>query len=167
MRFRSAAQFLAPLTPLILQGLKTKRKGKSPMGRAMSQILTCGFVGGFPRLEIDPGKAMLSDGIVVNPLRTVASRQGRTITVSWEQHDEDDAVSHCYPDDGIIICGYGIRVRTVALNEPEVQRKDNRAVLVLPDELVAETVHLYLMAHSRDKMQFSKSLYLGAFSPGE
>jgi len=163
LRFKSAARFLAPLRGLIQLGLKTKRKGKTPVGRAMSHILTCGFVGEFPKLEIDPAKVKLSDGSLTNPLKIEASRQGNTLRVTWCARPAMLPTS-AYQDDGIIVCAYAIAARTAVLNETDAQRKDEETVVILPKELTEETVHVYLMSHSRDKKYFSKNIYVGEFT---
>lgn len=160
LRFRYASKFLAPLAALIKQGLASSRKGETPMGRAMSHILTSCFAGEFPGLEIDPGKVKLSDGNLANPTDVEMSRQGDTIIISWSV----GILNHfnAYDDDLIIICAYAIAARSAVLQKGEVMRKDGRAVVVLTDDLGAETVHLYLMAHTRDKKRFSRNMYLGA-----
>lgn len=123
-------------------------------------MLTCCFVGEFPRLEIDPSKVKLSDGNLANPVEIEASRQGDTIIISWST----EILNHfnAYDDDLIIVCAYGIAIRSAVLQKGEVLRKDGRALVALTDDLGAETVHLYLMAHTRDKKRFSRSMYLGA-----
>ena len=163
LRFRYASKFLAPLAALIKQGLATtKKKGTTPIGRAMSHMLTSCFVGKFPTLEIDPSKVKLSDGNLANPVEIDASRQGDTIMVSWSSK----ILNHfnAYDDDLIIVCAYGIAAQTAVLQVGDVLRKEGQAVIALPDDLQAETVHLYLMAHTRDKKRFSRNLYLGAFT---
>lgn len=162
LRFRAAARFLAPLAALIKQGLATtKKSGGTPMGRAMSHMLTCCFVGRFPRLEIDPSKVKLSEGSLANPAEVEASRQGDTITVSWNPPISNHFGMH--QDDLIMVCAYGFAARSAVLQKGDVRRKDGRAVVVLPDDLAAETVHLYLMVQNRDRKRFSRNIYLGEF----
>lgn len=163
LRFRAASKFLAPLAALIKQGLApAKKKGATPMGKAMSHMLTSCFVGKFPRLEIDPSKIKLSEGNLANPLEMEAFRRGDTITVSWSTEVLNNFNAH--HDDLIIACAYGITARSAVLQKGDVLRKEGRAVVILPDDLMAETVHLYLLAHTRDKKRFSRNMYLGEFT---
>lgn len=130
------------------------------MGRAMSHLLSAGFIGGFPKLEIDPAKVKLSEGNLWNPKGVQAQRQGKTITISWEP-SLDSLINLSYRDDSIVVCAYGIDARTVVVNDPAAHREDGSTMVLLPDELLDETVHLYLMTHSRNKKRFSRNLYLG------
>lgn len=163
LRFRSASKFLAPLAALIKQGLaSTKKKGVTPMGRAMSHLLSSGFDEKFPGLEIDPAKVKLSDGNLENPVVVETALEGDTITISWSTEMLNSF--NAYDDDFIVVCAYGIAARSAVLQMGDVLRKEGCAVVVLPADLLAETVHLYLMAHTRDKKRFSRNMYLGAFT---
>ncbi|MBD1434380.1 hypothetical protein H8B06_16225 [Sphingobacterium sp. DN00404] len=159
LRFQSASKFLAPLAGVIKLGLATSKNSGTPMGRAMSHMLTSCFVNRFPGLEIDPGKVKLSDGNLANPTDVEISRQGDTITVSWSTEILNPL--NAYDDDLIMVCAYGIEARSAVLQEGEVVRKGGSALVILTDDLGTETVHLYLMVHTRDKKRFSRNMYLG------
>ena len=162
LRFRSASKFLAPLAALIKQGLGgVKKPGTTPMGRAMSHLLTAGFNDKYPGLEIDPSKVKLSDGNLDNPPEVKLALHGDRMTISWATEMLNPF--NAYDDDLVIVCAYNVAARCAVLQEGEVQRKDGQATVVLPAEFLGETTHLYLLTHTRDKKRFSRNIYLGAF----
>lgn len=161
LRFRSASKFLAPLAALIKQGLGgVKKSGTTPMGRAMSHLLTAGFNDKYPGLEIDPGKVKLSDGNLDNPTEVKLALHGDRMTISWATEMLNPF--NAYDDDLVIVCAYNVAARCAVLQEGEVQRKDAQAIVVLPADFLEETTHLYLLTHTRDGKRFSRNIYLGS-----
>lgn len=160
-RFKIARQFLAPLTTLINLGFATKRRGKTAMGRAMSYMLLRCIDGEYPNLYVNAALVRLSEGPVPNPFGITAEREGNSITVQWEYDDRDS--NEGYADDGVIVCAYNLQSGIAGINEKLTIRSDKQLIIKLPSELYKQTVHLYLLTHTRDKVSFSKSVYLGEF----
>ncbi|MBD1421235.1 DUF6266 family protein [Sphingobacterium chuzhouense] len=161
LRFRSASKFLAPLAALIKQGLGgVKKPGTTPMGKAMSHLLTSGFSGKYPGLEIDPGKVKLSDGNLDNPQDVQVALFRDNVNISWSTEMLNPFNAH--DDDVILVCAYSVAARYAVLQEGVVQRKDGQAIVVLPAVFLREITHLYLLTHTRDGKRFSRNIYLGA-----
>ena len=159
-RFRLASQFLMPLHKLIQMGFATKMRGKTAMGMAMSYLIRYGIAGTYPNLTVNPAMALLSQGTLANPLGIQAFREGRQLQAIWMV---ERTLFSGYLDDGVILCAYHPESGVAGINELPSARQDGEAVLTLPTELADRPVHLYFLVHSRDKKQFSKSLYLGLF----
>jgi len=158
LRFKVARQFLTPLTRLINMGFATKKRGKTPLGRAMSYTLKGCMEGTYPDIRVNPALVQLSNGSAVIPLSATAERQNGVIQISWCSSSNGRATFH---DDGIIVCAYHVESAVAGINETTAIRSDGRTELVLPVQLADKPVHLYAMAHCRDKRKFSRTVYLG------
>ncbi|MBE8722034.1 DUF6266 family protein [Sphingobacterium pedocola] len=158
LRFKVARQFLTPLTRLINMGFATKKRGKTPLGRAMSYTLKGCMEGTYPDIRVNPELVQLSNGSAVIPLDAVALRQDGVIQISWRP--DSDGIA-CFHDDGVIVCAYHVESAVAGINETTAIRSDGRTELVLPVQLVDKPVHVYAMAHCRHKKNFSRTVYLG------
>lgn len=157
-RFKLASQYLAPLRKLIAQGFATKRKGKTPLGRAMSHLVLRAIEGEYPDQYVNPVMVRLSEGNTLNPRNIEVVRTGKLIEVTFESKSSDP---YCFWDDGILICAYHPTMRIAGINEEPSIREDGIARIDLPPQLAEQPVHLYLLTHTRDKKSFSRSVYLG------
>jgi len=167
-RFLLATEFLHPVRRLIQRGFATKRKGKTAWGRAMSYVLLRAVVGEYPNQYINPAAVQLSEGTLDRPLDPVATRCGRTVTVTIADADagrDNRLYLNMAWDDRLILCAYNPALRVAGINEEERLRSDGAVTLQLPPLLENEPVHLYLMAHDRSEQKWSNSLYLGEFQP--
>ena len=157
-RFKLDSQYLAPLRKLIVQGFPTKRKGKTPLGRAMSHLVLRATEGEYPDQYVNPAMVRLSEGNTPNPRNIEVARRGKLIEVTFESKSSDLCR---FWDDGVLICAYHPTMRIAGINEEPSIRKDGVARIVLPPQLAEQPMHLYLLTHTRDKKSFSRSVYLG------
>lgn len=160
-RFKLAHAFLAPLSKLIQWGFATKKKGKTPMGIAMSNVLGGAIEGVYPNQYVNPAKVLLSNGILANPRDPQLHREGEWIVVDYDQRSE--RLLNGYWDDEVLICAYNVNLRMAGINEQKSIRNDGKVRLKLPAQLKDEPVHLYMITHCRNRKSFSRSLYLGQF----
>lgn len=158
-RFKIARQFLTPLTTLINLGFATKKRGKTAMGRAMSYMLLRCIDGEYPNLYVNASLVRLSEGPVPTPFGITVEREESSITVRWDYHDRDSDGG--YADDGVIVCAYNLQSGIAGINEKLATRSDKQLIINLPSDLYKQPVHLYLLTHTRDKVSFSKSVYVG------
>lgn len=160
-RFKLAAEFLTPVRRLIHRGFATKRKGKTPFGRAMSYVLHRAIAGDYPNQYVDPSAVRLSEGALQNPIDVEVMRQGRLITVEagWVL-DRSMHMNEAW-DDQLILCAYHPELRVAGINEVPSTREDGAVSLQLPPLLADKPVHLYLMVHDRNEKKWSNSKYLG------
>lgn len=162
-RFKLASEFLAPVRKLIQRGFATQKKGKTPFGRAMSYVLLRAVGGNYPDQYVDPAAVRLSEGVLLNPIRTEVTRQGRMVTVDVESlGDNPEGGSEAW-DDRLILCAYHPDLRVAGINEEKRLREDGSVALELPPLLEDKPVHLYLMVHDRKERKWSNSKYLGEF----
>ncbi|AIM37010.1 hypothetical protein KO02_10120 [Sphingobacterium sp. ML3W] len=160
-RFRMARLFLAPLNLLIHKGFSSHRRGKTPLGRAMSHLLLNAVEGDYPNILVNPAKAKLSDGLLPTVTMRKVIREGAAVMLSWEKgHNPDLGASW---DDVLIFCAYDIAGASAAINEEGVIRQDGRLTMELPSGLHGRPVHLFLVVHDRDGVVYSSSVYLGLF----
>lgn len=162
LAFKVVRYFLNPLNLLIQIGFATRKKGKTPLGRAMSHHLCNALTGEYPNITIDPAKAKISEGTLAQVVLDQVERTGDFITVKWF------LPNRFFPDynnwdDELILCAYAVEDGNAAINEQQVIRKDLHMTLELPSVLKGKPVHLYLMLHDRDKRKVSRSAYLGKF----
>ncbi|WP_400263575.1 DUF6266 family protein [Sphingobacterium sp. SG20118] len=160
-RFRMARLFLAPLNLLIHKGFSSYRKGKRPLGRAMSHLLLNAVEGDYPNIQVNPAKAKLSEGLLPSVKMRTVKREGQVVVLIWERmHNPNLGASW---DDVLIFCAYDIEGASAAINEEGVIRQDGRLTMELPSGLHGRPVHLYLVVHDRDGVSYSSSVYLGLF----
>ena len=157
-RFQLASAFLKPLAKLIVKGFATQRKGKTAHGRAMSHLLLRAIQGEYPNQYVNPALAVLSEGVLQNPLSTEVTRHGRMITV--EVQSAHDSFNQAW-DDRLVLCAYHPALCVAGINDEEWLREAESVALQLPPLLEDKPVHLYLMVHDRDGKRWSNSKYLG------
>ena len=162
-RFKLASEFLTPVRRLIHRGFATKRKGKTPFGRAMSYVLHRAVAGNYPHQYIDPAAIRLSEGVLQNPIQPDVTRRGRMVTVEvLSMGDNLEGMNEAW-DDRLILCAYNPELRVAGINEEKRLREDGSVALELPPLLENKPVHLYLMVHDRNERKWSNSKYLGEF----
>ena len=160
--FKLVRHFLNPLNRLIQIGFKTRKKGKTAIGRAMSHHLRNALRGDYPAIRIDPTQAKISEGNLSQVSIHSVERKDDTIYLTWDP-PRAYYKDFCSWDDELILCVYDVEAGNAAINEQQVIRQQERMELQLPSVLQGKVLHLYLMLHDRNQRIVSKSQYLGVF----
>lgn len=161
MKFAKARKFLNPVNYIVQIGYRSKKNNKTPIGRAMSALLQSAMVGQYPHIEVDPAKAQLTTGVKSSLMIYSVVRQKASIALTWNPVTE--WVRRERWDDGVILCAYAIKEELAAINEQLALRQHGQLQMQLPEGMEELPVHLYLIVHDRDKVNFSNSKYLGVF----
>lgn len=161
-RFRQARKFIAPLSKIIAMGLATNKKNKTPLGRAMSQILQSCMEGEYPAIRVNPAKVLLSRGALYQLEEVETHREGDQVKIQWAMPSHE-IFEHYYADDQVLLCAYNPELGLACINEHKVLRTEKKLEMTLADGLKGQKVHLYLMVHTWDKKKFADSLYLGEY----
>jgi len=159
-RFKLAMEFLAPLSGLINR-CRLPHKRKTPLGQAMSQVLHSAIEGEYPKQYVNPAKVLLCKGILSMPLEIEVVRMGALIQL--EYHNDLHRLICGEADDEIVICVYNPELRIAGINDEPATRAEGKATIHLPVQLRSTRVHVYVLAHSRDRKRFSRSVYLGEY----
>jgi len=159
-RFKLAMEFLAPLSGLINR-CRLLHKRKTSMGQAMSQVLHGAIEGEYPEQYVNPAKVQFCKGTLSMPFNMDVVRMDEVICLEYQ-----DLLSRLIfgdADDEIIICVYNPELGIAGINDEVATRADGRATIHLPVQLRQASVHVYVLAHSRDWKRFSRSVYLGEY----
>lgn len=162
IRFAKARAFITPLSKIIAMGLATSKRRKTPLGRAMSQILQSCMEGEYPNIQVNPAKVLLSRGGLHRLGQVMASREGGQVKIHWTMPFHP-SFYHYYADDQVVLCAYNPELGLACINEHKVLRREKKLELILADGLKDQKVHLYLLVHTWDKKKFSNSQYLGEY----
>lgn len=162
IRFAKARAFITPLSKIIAMGLATSKRRKTPLGRAMSQILQSCMEGEYPNIQVNPAKVLLSIGPVWRLGDVEVAINGAKITLQWNM-PSSEILHPYYADDHVLLCAYNPQLGLACINEQKVVRSDKELELELSGGLQNEKVHLYLLVHTWDKKKFSNSQYLGEY----
>lgn len=162
-RFKLAAEFLRPLSGIVAQGFATQQKGKTAHGRAMSYLLLRAVDGTYPNQYVNPAQVRLSEGVLQNPAEIEVTRQGALIQVEATSEMGDITGLNQAWDDRLVLCAYHPELRVAGINDEDGLREEGVVTLQLPPLLADKPVHLYLMAHDRDRRRWSNSQYLGRY----
>jgi hypothetical protein len=167
-KFGTTTRFLAKFRPVIKKGFQGSDFIGHEFTEAMQYHLTNALnqipqpEGKIPRFEIDINKVLLSRGTIVKPEVLNCSREGRQITLTWNNNLGE--ITNRYHD-VIVMVAYAEGLKPVA-NFNVGTRQEGAGIMTLPPEFL-KPVHLWVFYHNAQrsnepsKEYVSDSVYLG------
>ena len=163
-RMKLAAQFLAPLIPVLDDTFKPgNRKKLSGPNWATKQLLQDAIAGEYPDLHVRAERVLVSCG-TLPPLRNTALAPGKDglLTFNWEPTGSP-FIDNNMP---AYLLVYNQTHRCVVLSKGTACRGDGELALQVAQEMLVGTVHCYGFVMDRVRRSASDSVFLGTLVDG-
>ena len=160
LRFAMTMTFLKPLSQFLKIGFKNYAVSMTAINAAMAYNFHHALDGTYPDYTINYEKVLVSCGILppaFNP--AVKSTVAGVVEFSWiDNSDEINADSH----DKSMLVVYNVLKNQALCVINKGERASSPQTVSVPTSFFGQQVHCYIAFISKDEMELSNSIYLGA-----
>lgn len=158
-RMRLAMAFLNPLRPLIAESWQSYGHGNKSkaFGQALKKLMQDAIEGDYPNQRVIPERVDISTGILPGPQIDDVAHGPEELEVYFSSASSPLAG----PGDEVVLVVYAPEVGVAGRNTHTCTRNEGYIKIELPPQLWAAPFHVYILAHSASKKQYSKSVYIG------
>lgn len=161
-RFNLMVQTLKELLPVIQVGFSNEAHHMSPYNKAFSEnfhraLLWNPSLGEY---QLHPERLLLSKGLVPEVCGPCCVKQGNKLHIQWV---DNSALTRASEDDRLIIFLYNQTLGESCILTPQSTRKEQSALITLPNHWGTDKVHLYLSfgrIDNENMEHYSNSLYV-------
>jgi len=159
LRFKTVAEFLRPIRPLLRSFFGQPASEKSRSNLASSYHMQEALQGIYPAIELDFERVIISKGELLgveNPI--VVPQNGATLQVDWTDNSGQGLAK---TDDGLIIAVFNPDKELWDSRTSAAARATSTYSFQLPASWSGDMVHCYLSIASLDEMKYANSVYFG------
>lgn len=149
-------QFLSPLKEIVRQTCVPYHNKMSGMNRAVSQVFGEALIIKNESYIIDPSKVKVSRGSLTMPLIIDFKLEDRNVFISWTVNSYNNYLK-------VYLIAYNVKERVIQLSNGGEIYHGGQLSMMLNEEIVSGTFHLYAYLSNRMGTSFSDSVYLGEF----
>jgi hypothetical protein len=126
MRFRLVQEYLQPLKAFLRMGFGGYAAGRSAWSAAMSYNLKNALTDKYPHLAVDPGKVLLSRGLLPAADGVSLAGEPARLLLTWSPDDEGNS------SDNVAMIAFCQELKHAVWVMEKAKRKDGAAVLNIP-----------------------------------
>ena len=157
-RMRLAMAFLNPLRPIIAETWLGYGKGSKSkaFGQALKKLIQDAVEGQYPDQRIVPERVTMSMGMLPAVEINDVVRGEKELEIYFSSEANPLAKS----SDAVVLVVYSPEAGIGGRNTESYTRSDGYVKVDLPPQLKDTPFHVYLLVHSANKKQYSKSVYI-------